>query len=301
MRHVLLGHSGRQNVTLDVSASEYAAIVTAAQSLPRVLAIEEKFDILAENYDELEGELDTITRRYVLFGHFGDHRPDDRRQINRRVVNFMSTARLYLDQVDHDLRVLFGADSPQRAAFQESKRAEYDSRFGYEVFEALRNYSQHRGIPVHIITYGRELRTHGGRETMANSLRIALDPAHLEREGGFKASTLEKLKLAGARAELKPLLRDYIAGLRAVHARVRDTLAELEANCERAIQFAVDQMRAQGGKGEEAQVWDAGKMDDQGNFLELEAVYPHFLGLIGGLRAKNARLHDALPQVRSSE
>lgn len=301
MRHLLLGHIGKENVSVDVDAATYEAVCAAARALPRILAIEEKFDMLAENYDELEGELDAITRRYVFFGSFGDHRPNDLRQINRRVVNFMSSARLYLDQVDHDLNTLFGAESAPRRAFAEARSAQYDSRLGFEVFEALRNYSQHRGIPVHALTYGRELRRSGSAEQMANSLRIALDPSRLEQEGGFKSGTLAKLKSLGSKAELKPLLREYMSGLRSIHSVVRRQLGEFEEACERAFLDAEASIKRLASEGQDAQVWDAARVDQAGNYLEMESIYVQYPRLIFELRTKNARLEDVLLQVRTSE
>jgi hypothetical protein len=49
-------------------------------------------------------------------------------------------ARLYIDQVAHDLNAICGSGSANPAAFLEWADEEYDRRLGYRTMDALRNF-----------------------------------------------------------------------------------------------------------------------------------------------------------------
>lgn len=301
MPFALLGHAERRNRQIAISAELFESARRSMGGLLDCLAIEQKFDILAENYDELEGELDSITRRDALFGRrWGSYSMADMQSVNRRMVNFMSTARLYLDQVDHNLSTMFGAGSDQRRAFNTARSREYDTVFGFEVFEALRNYSQHRDIPVHSLTYGREWRDEGGTRQVLHTLAVTLDVSRLEREGGFKASTLEKLKALPEQPQLKRLLREYVSGLRRIHAVVRQQVASAEEGWRQALN-RLQQVFREGVGIPDARLLDALQTDDDDNFVDSQMIFDEFLEYLEELRLKNGGELELTSLLRSSE
>jgi hypothetical protein len=89
------------------------------------------------------------------------------------------------------------------------------------VLEALRNFAQHRGFPVHDLhiqyrTYERE---HGDVQILSAVPRLSI--AFLQREGGFKTQVLSELSSSDKHAPLLPFIREYIAALGRIHAQVR--------------------------------------------------------------------------------
>jgi hypothetical protein len=86
--------------------------------------------------------------------------------------------------------------------------------------EALRNYSQHSALPIHGIT------THASRDPMEETYTLTfavlpiLDREQLAEDGKFKQAVLEEI-LKLEKIELKPMVREYIEGLSAVHNAFR--------------------------------------------------------------------------------
>ena len=135
-----------------ISKEDFEAIREAKAGVVRMMLIEEKIDLLLDNYVEYEGELLQLALRSAVLEEYGwsDFRAAVQR-FNRRLANLLTTCRLYLDQVRHDLS---GFNDPTLSeAFKTLKSAEYDGRLGYATLEALRNYYQHRGLPVSGLSY----------------------------------------------------------------------------------------------------------------------------------------------------
>jgi hypothetical protein len=117
------------------------------------LAIEEKFDLAISNFAEFEQELLSLSVRHLIRrDHQWDQMSTDRLLLNRRLINLLSTCRLYIDQVKHDTG---SAELPNgtRELFKRALAKEYDRSLGYRVMEALRNFMQHKSLPVTGISY----------------------------------------------------------------------------------------------------------------------------------------------------
>lgn len=87
---------------IDLSKPEYDAIVSAMHNVYLARDVEEKLDILLENFAKYEGDLLRLALQHSLFPSLDDHRVAMERQlVNRRVTNLLSSARMYEDQVRH--------------------------------------------------------------------------------------------------------------------------------------------------------------------------------------------------------
>lgn len=104
--------------SIEISRGEYDEIVTAQTRLVAMLAVEEKLEYVLANFEDYEGDLLRLAlkqsvwpeRNYSAF-RFAQH------LVNRRVVNLLSTTRLYLDQVKHELSAMYGKKSEQLVHF----------------------------------------------------------------------------------------------------------------------------------------------------------------------------------------
>jgi hypothetical protein len=212
---------------IELTEPEYSAIVISMDRIYTARDIEEKLDILLENFLEYERDLLSLSLRSSLFRTHDDHRVDLETQlINRRVVNLLSTARMYIDQVRHSVPKCLPPNSglDLEALFS----AEYDNHLEYRVAESLRNYSQHRSLPVHQVTWASAREE---TDSATSCLRFSLIPdfliEELEEEGGFKASVLKELRDSGKpNFSLTLLLRRYVESLAAVHAQIRASISE---------------------------------------------------------------------------
>lgn len=204
------------------------------KDLGEVVDIEQKFDILYSNFIELEQEIALITIRDAyrnvenvteLF--------DDKQSITRRVGNLLSSARLYVDQVKHHISALFPKDAGAKAKVEGFFHHEYDTLLGYRVMEALRNYSQHRGLPVQGTSYAAnwvddDLPT----KRIEYNAGLSISLKELEADSSIKASVMAELTVMGKTIDLKPLIREYMEGLANAHREIRKLLGPRVAQAE---------------------------------------------------------------------
>lgn len=210
---------------VELTADEYSAASSARQRLLDALHIEQKFRLLLANYAELEEELLRLTNRKLIFDNITwELLHDDLYEISRRLINLLTTARLYVDQVKHDISGLYGKDSQQFNAAEQAFSAQYDKLFGYRAMEALRNFVQHRSLPLHGIRYSRTRTNSKHGDLWQHICTPAISIEAIEAEGGFKQQVFEEMKTAVDKkkeVDLKPLVREYMTGLMAAHAAVR--------------------------------------------------------------------------------
>ncbi|WP_149313367.1 hypothetical protein [Methylobacterium sp. P1-11] len=191
--------------------------------------IESLYDTMMENYFELENELMVLIHREMIFSDGEIASWTVNGLISRRVINFMSTARLYIDQLPVLLVRVFGDGSDQAIRVVSTMRKNYDARLGYRVLEALRNYSQHRGYPIHMTSFGVSSQRGGSVPRTRHAISPAIEVGKLRADGKFKKSTLAELETLGEHVPFKPLVRSYVEGLNEVHMLTRSLVrGELE-------------------------------------------------------------------------
>jgi hypothetical protein len=70
-------------------------------------------------------------------------------EMNRLIVNYLTSMRLYLDHTEARLKRHYESTSGPLAAFKQQAASEFDTKPEYRLFYKLRNYVQHVGLPVH--------------------------------------------------------------------------------------------------------------------------------------------------------
>lgn len=213
---------------LELTSDEHAVAKKARQRLLDALHIEQKFRLLLANYAELEEELLRLTNRELVYGKVTwSSMHDDLHEISRRLINLLTTSRLYVDQVKHDISGMYGKDSQQVEASNNVFNEQYDKLLGYRAMEALRNFVQHRSMPLHGIRYNRARTNSKSGDLCEHICTPTIGIETIDAEGGFKAQVLEELKaLAEQKNELdlKPLVREYMTGLGSAHTKLRSLI-----------------------------------------------------------------------------
>ena len=210
---------------LVISGAEFQEIRTAKANLIETLFIEEKMDIVIENYLELENEILASSARQMVQQDFGYISGQSQRSLfSRRIINLLSACRGYLDQACHHISNMYGEISPIATEFEKSKHEQYDIRLGYRLMEALRNYVQHRGSPLYAVTRDARWIESDDGKGLRFSTRALIRISDLSEDPKFKKSILDEFKPLGNDLDLKPFVREYIAGLSVIHQRLRDQL-----------------------------------------------------------------------------
>jgi hypothetical protein len=149
--------------SLRITKKEFEELVDARKKLVAGFPIEENFDLLIGNYLELEQ-----TSLFLAASDMVRHRAsyqeffEVRAELNRRAINLLTTARLYVDQIQQRVVDCGHEKSPIKAALSER----YDANFEYRFMEALRNHVQHNGSAVHSLALGGKWLPKGRRERM---------------------------------------------------------------------------------------------------------------------------------------
>lgn len=207
-----------------IGKTEFDTLKAARIGLWQAHCVEEKFDIVMEDYVELETDLLCQTARNV---YFDEQSPNSMTafqfRLNRRLLHLLTSIRMYLDQTCHDLSMLFGSSLKEADSFDQVRKYEYDNVFGYRVCEALRNFSQHQSLPIHKISYNLSWQKDG---ICNHTIEFNLDVEEMKRAGTLKAKIAKELIALGQEdIPIKPLVRDYVSSLGRIHRKVRELLA----------------------------------------------------------------------------
>jgi hypothetical protein len=220
-RYVICVMYAEPTPIVDSDQTEFDACVSAVDGLVNICATEEKYENLIENYIEWESAISQHTLRQMVSFDIGYNEVQAARKLAaRKLANFLASARLYLDSLPKDAKRILPDNKGALAELKEAPSIQYDARFSYRLMEALRNYSQHAALPIHGIT------THASRDTIDEAYTLSfavlptLDREQLAQDGSFKKTVLDEISKL-EKIELKPMVREYIEGLSAVHNAFR--------------------------------------------------------------------------------
>jgi hypothetical protein len=205
---------------IDITEARYLEYDNARVVLLNCLAIEEKYEIVISNYLGLEKEMLDAAISHMVRAH-PDY-PDFfqfRLGLNTRLVNLLTATRLYTDQLARNVSACLPGDEKVEDAVKALFSKEYDGHWEYRFMEALRNFVQHRGMPVHW-TQMRGKRTSFEEDGLLEfSVEMAAVRSFFEEDGEFKKSVLDDMR---EKVDLKSATRCYIECISNVHCAVRE-------------------------------------------------------------------------------
>lgn len=213
--------------SLELTPEEFSLLKDAKAKQLFGLGLEEKFDLVLENFQEYEMELIRFSMEHSIFpGKVIDILGSARHLLNRRLVNFLTTSRLYLDQILHELSCTYGKESHQYLQIKSATRREYDSVLGYRVIEALRNHVQHQALPIWGITLPmKREKINGECETKFSTLPYLVSE---QFEGTkFKASVLQELinhQFEKGKIPISRFVREHTEALGRIHLELRELI-----------------------------------------------------------------------------
>jgi hypothetical protein len=129
---------GLKRYCVEISSEDFDLLRTARTHLFEALSIEEKLNLVLENYAEFEQELLNFSVNSMLFQD--DDWSSGINEIhlaNRRIINLLTTGRLCIDQVSHNIRSIYGADSEQEKAVKEKISQRMSEKSGQKAPKAI--------------------------------------------------------------------------------------------------------------------------------------------------------------------
>jgi hypothetical protein len=124
-------------------------------------------------------------------------------------------------------------------------------------------------------------------------------PLRVRNAGHFKETVLAEWEGLGEEGDLKPVLRDYVNGLRGVHGPVRTILGAREPKWENHIVSARTWFQ-HNTEDPAARLYELRKIEDEGQVFS-QGVFEEFLLRLDYLRQKNVLGGDLNRLLRSSE
>lgn len=221
---------------VQIDQVRFEEIKQASANLDSILAVEEQWAAVIQNYMELEkGLLDAALRHMIIASYEWQTLHDLQLSFAVRLANLLSSCRAYLDQTTHHLGCL-EPNEGDATAFNQARSHEYDTRLGYRFMEAMRNFSQHRGLPLHGSSYAISRQE---PDLLQYSVATSIDVSQLKGDKHFKQTILAEI--SDEKLSVEPLIRGYMAGLSAVHVKVRKLLEPRVAAWMEVIRGAIAQ------------------------------------------------------------
>lgn len=256
-------HPGHPEL-IEIDAADFARIKNMREALIAGLDLEELFDLLLSNYLQIESlcmdlALAKLTRKSTDYVE----RQEDRAPINLAFVNFLSTARMYVDQAGKKVNACL--EPPQDSVDCKSMFAsEYDKSFSYRFIEALRNHVQHSGTALHTLTHTFR-KVPRGQDDLYDTVAYVepyCERRNLTEDGAFKKSVLNECP---QKVNILNAVRDYIQAICRVHIALRNGIEKPlnEARC------GIENVRAllRPPLGSSPEGFEAAAMDEIGNII----------------------------------
>lgn len=222
---------------IEIDAQKFNSLLKARKALEGALAIEEKYDLLFSNYLDLEREGLHYATECMVKGSLGHEGFADAIQsINRRVVNLLTSARLYIDHVQQNIKLCVN-NTNIKSLFSE----QYDSVFEYRFMEALRNYVQHCGLSVHKVTTPMKWTSQDESAQLEFGFIAFSNRDIFQDSGQFKASILKEMP---EKVEIFSSTRSYVAAISSIHESIRQIISVNVDAARSELESAVNDYKA---------------------------------------------------------
>lgn len=222
-----------RNPRISIEEAEFLALRDARTALRAAFTLEEIYDLVLGNFHELAvSVLQAAVSEMTKWKQSYEEHFEVRADFNRRTLNLLSAARLYLDQYAQWLKEVGSDPTPVRKLSNDL----YDGHFEYRFMEALRNHVQHVGLAVHGVNYDAKWLPPSKTERLQFSVSPYASRSALAADKGFKSSVLAECPDS---IPIIPAAHVYVESISALHQEVRklaDPIAtESRALTQRAI------------------------------------------------------------------
>lgn len=287
LTRLVSGQPGFQEIGIEQSKK----IAEAKLNLIEILYIEEKFNILIENYFDLESTLLELSAKYMIFRNLDYEIIQNRHQlVNRRIINLLSSTRLYLDQTKHHFHNIFGKNSSEVKRFKSATNSEYDDNFSYRVMEALRNYVQHRGFPIQKVQQYSSRIGEGDKSEQLFSSTAFIKVDDLKADENFKKEVLNELDNRGEEINITPMIREYVSCIGRIQTLVRELSREDYNGWKQEVQNSIKQYQEE--FGENISGLALVQRNEDGTLSKIESLFNDHIKRIEYFYKKNRLLNN---------
>lgn len=281
---------------LYITKPMYYRILQARKNLFDILAIEDNFDLAFESFCDYENTLLTLSARFMIFNELDYFLGgNDKIKIINRIVNLLTCCTMYLDQSSHFFSCIYGKDSQQFQEQEIAKHNQYDSTVEYRIVDSLRDYVQHRGFPVHSISYPSRLTDlkNVPNSSISYSVTPYLGITVLSDDIKIKSSVKKDMKEYPNQTEygidIRPLIRQYMESIGLIHLRIRELLDPDINQWEKTIFSVAEMYKSEFGKDQSLLGLSLCRFDVNRHLLEQIRIFNEFIERRHKLVLKNHR------------
>lgn len=206
---------------LNLDTKEKDALINAFDIVRSAVANEEEYEVTFKNFLALETYLADLTLKhsYVSPEEMTDYF-DMSLEAGRHFMNLLSSAKRYIDRVISRVEKIAGSEIS--TDFKEFIRNRYDESFAYRLMNALRNYSQHREIPISGLSYNSRVTDVGSDDTLLEDcISININPVKLKADKKFKSSVASELPDDDS-LDIRFLIRQFVEDLGVIQLECRE-------------------------------------------------------------------------------
>lgn len=149
-----LGFIQNNSIHLDkeLTPEEYTLFIEGISELHNYENLKRLYEIVVFNYNEFflynESKKKALIEDCLSFTGNKKEYYDHHLNLNRLLLNYLSSFRTFIDHSETVIKRKFGKDSEETKTFKETTSKLYDNYFSYRFFHKLRNYSQHCELPI---------------------------------------------------------------------------------------------------------------------------------------------------------
>jgi hypothetical protein len=226
-----IGEPLTYNLLVEITEAEYEEIDSGIVAIAR-LSTPFDYKLVERNFLDLESIHEFVTITISLGRRFAS--PDHRmlgEALMSSTLNWLTSARLFLDHTETDLKRRFGKTSQEAQRFKAATSSAFYKRVGYRFIYKFRNYVQHCGPPLSRIEVRQpdeQARTRGKQW-----VELLLDRDELLSNYDEWGPVKRDLQAMPPAFPLLPLVSDAMEGFREIYAELLDIkLTEALSHCE---------------------------------------------------------------------
>ncbi|MGV8942362.1 MAG: hypothetical protein ACOH1P_12650 [Lysobacter sp.] len=226
---------------LPITSTAYETLRNARDYLSDLLKFEQAYAVLLINYKSLERAGQEVVLHNMTSTEFSYESVFDwELNINAKIINLLSSARLYLDTAPKLLSRALPDQEESQLFIKEFFSKEYDASFEYRFAEALRNYVQHYGMPIHTFSQNSKW-LEDDRRVLEFSVDFITTKSVLEADGKFKKSVLDETPDS---VSLKHTFREYMSRLSVAHCNARNSRESLATSARSLLSAQIEEYRS---------------------------------------------------------
>jgi hypothetical protein len=212
--------NGIRNLTIE----EFEEISKEIEELEKFHSEDALYNLVELNYLDLKARLDLYLNQYIAnprldLNEFSSQFID----LNRLILNLLSSVRTYLDHTETRLKRTFGDNSSEYKLFKRLTNECFDNHFAYRFLEKLRNYSQHCGLPTGTISLTEDEKGH----TLKLSL---LRDSLLKNFDAWGSIVKPELQMQNAEFDIISLLEKKVELLKEINQKISSSLLKKLTN-----------------------------------------------------------------------